>query len=75
MPADQPEWILDARYQVGRRVQARRMHQNLTQEQMRDLTGLSVDTIQRIEAGGDPKISQLFLLARALNVHVTDLLV
>lgn len=75
MPDAQPQWILDARLRVGRRVQARRVHQNLTQERLRDATGISVDTIHRIETGrADPKISQLLRIARALDVPVSALL-
>jgi len=75
VPADQPPWILDARNRAGRRIHARRMHQNLTQEQLRELTGISVDTIQRIEGGhSDPRFSHLLRIARALDVHVTELL-
>jgi len=75
VPHALPEWILDAHIRAGRRIQARRIHQNLTQEKLRDLTGLSVDTIQRIESGrSDPKTSQLLLIARALDVPVADLL-
>lgn len=75
MPADQPPWILDARSRAGQRIHARRMHQNVTQERLRELTGISVDTIQRIEGGhSDAKLSQLHLIARALGVHVTELL-
>ena len=75
MPPAPPQWILDARIRAGRRIAARRIHQNLTQERLRELTGLSVDTIQRIESGrSDPKTSQLLLIAHALDVHVTELL-
>lgn len=75
MPADHPQWILDARNRAGRRIQARRVHQNLTQEQLRELTGISVDTIQRIEGGhSDARLSHLLLIARALDIHVTELL-
>jgi len=75
VPADQPPWILDARLRAGQRIHARRMHQNVTQEKLRELTGISVDTIQRIEGGhSDAKLSQLLLIAAALDVHPTELL-
>jgi transcriptional regulator with XRE-family HTH domain len=75
VPDALPPWILDARRQLGRRIQARRLHQNLTQERLRDLTDLSVDTIHRIETGrADAKFSQLLRIARALDVPVSRLL-
>lgn len=74
MPDALPQWILDARAQVGRSIYARRMTQNMTQERLRDLTGISTDTIQRIEAGREIKISHLFAIARALDIHPADLL-
>lgn len=72
MPADEPPWLLTCS-RIGRRVQARRLYQNLTQEGLRERAGISVDTIQRIEAGrSDPKVSQLYLIAQALEVDVAD---
>lgn len=70
MPADQPSWVTTCAA-IGSRVRARRLYQNLTQEGLRELTGISVDTIQRIESGRhDPKVSQLCRIAAALDADV-----
>lgn len=74
MPADQPQWILDARRATGDRIRVRRLHQNLTQESLAHATGIDRSTVQRMEAGSEMKLSHLLLVAHALRVHVTDLL-
>jgi transcriptional regulator with XRE-family HTH domain len=72
VPADPPPWASTCA-RIGRRVRDRRLYQNLTQEGLRDLTGISIDTIQRIESGRhDPKVSYLCRLAVALEVDVAD---
>lgn len=45
-----------------------RKKQNLTQDELADKTGLSVRTIQRIEAGSTPKGHSLHVLSKALNI-------
>ena len=47
---------------------------NLTQEELTEKSGISVRTIQRIEAGVDPKGQTLKLLAKALGVTEDELL-
>ncbi|MER8220852.1 helix-turn-helix transcriptional regulator [Streptomyces sp. NPDC094143] len=74
MPADHPQWILDARRATGDRIRVRRLHQNLTQESLAHVTGIDRSTVQRMEAGHEMKLSHLLLVAHALRVHVTDLL-
>jgi transcriptional regulator with XRE-family HTH domain len=46
---------------------------NLTQEELADKSGLSVRTIQRIEAGSKPKGHSLNVLAQTLNVSKDQL--
>ncbi|MFK5879508.1 MAG: helix-turn-helix domain-containing protein [Flavobacteriaceae bacterium] len=46
---------------------------NLTQEELADKSGVSVRTIQRIEAGSKPKGHSLNVLAQALNVDKDQL--
>lgn len=46
-----------------------REEKNLTQEELAEASGISVRTIQRIEAGTDPKGHTLKLLARTLEVE------
>lgn len=73
-PADDQQWILDARRAIGDRTRVQRLHLNFTQERLAELTGIDRSTIQRIEYGEESKISHLLLIARALRVHVKDLL-
>lgn len=51
-----------------------RKKQNLTQDELADKTGLSVRTIQRIEAGSIPKGHSLKVLAEALNIPKEQLI-
>ncbi|MFI6032927.1 helix-turn-helix domain-containing protein [Streptomyces sp. NPDC051315] len=74
MPAEQPQWILDARRAVGDRIRVRRLHLNMTQESLAHTAGLDRSTIQRMEAGHEMKLSHLLHVAHALRTHVTDLL-
>lgn len=74
MPADQPQWILDARRQLGLRIRDARLYADLTQEELAHRTGIDRSTIQRIEYGSESKVSHLLLIAQALRVHVTELL-
>ncbi|MEU6543842.1 helix-turn-helix transcriptional regulator [Streptomyces sp. NPDC046859] len=74
MPADQPQWVLDARRAAGDRIRVRRLNQNMTQESLAHTAGIDRSTIQRMEAGQEMKLSHLLLVAHALRVHVTDLL-
>ncbi|MBQ1116584.1 helix-turn-helix transcriptional regulator [Streptomyces sp. C3-3] len=72
-PADDP-WILDARRAIGDRVRVRRIHLDMTQERLAEAAEIDRSTLQRIEYGEEAKISHLLLIARALRVHVRDLL-
>jgi len=74
VPAQQPQWILDARRAVGDRIRVRRLYMNMTQESLACAAGIDRSTLQRMEAGGEMKVSHLLLVADALRVHVTDLL-
>jgi DNA-binding XRE family transcriptional regulator len=74
VPADQPQWVLDARRATGDRIRVRRLHLDMTQETLAYTSGLDRSTIQRMEAGSEMKLSHLLLVAEALRMHVTDLL-
>lgn len=50
-----------------------REEQNLTQEELAEKTGLSVRTIQRVEAGTEPKGYTLKTLIATLNISEKDL--
>jgi transcriptional regulator with XRE-family HTH domain len=75
VPRDpQPDWVLAYRQLLGDRIRARRIYQDLTQQQMVEQTGIDRATYQRIERGtSDPRISDLVLIARVLDVDVGDL--
>lgn len=51
-----------------------REKQNLTQEELSEKSGISVRTIQRIEAGADPKGYTLRVLSEKLGVQEMELL-
>ncbi|WP_405848217.1 helix-turn-helix domain-containing protein [Streptomyces niveus] len=70
-----PPWITEERQALGSRVRQWRLHANLTQEALRDLSGVERLTIQRIESGAtDARIGWLLRIARALDVPVARLL-
>jgi len=69
-----PSWVIDRRRSHGRRIQLWRLHRNYTQEQLAHRTGMSVSSIQRIEAGGESRLSALLLVADALQVSIGRLL-
>lgn len=52
-----------------------REERNITQEELAEKSGISVRTIQRIEAGAEPKGYTLKTLAANLNVSQKDLLI
>ncbi|PJN01063.1 DNA-binding protein [Streptomyces sp. CB01201] len=67
--------MLQRRRAVGNRVRGARIDADLTQERLRDLSGVERLTIQRIEAGStDARLSWLLRIADALGIHVRDLL-
>ncbi|MGW5426908.1 helix-turn-helix domain-containing protein [Streptomyces sp. NPDC004059] len=74
MPADQPQWVLDARRAAGDRIRVRRLYMNMTQESLAYTAGIDRSTLQRMEGGAEMKLSHLLLVAHALRVHVVDLL-
>ena len=51
-----------------------REQQNLTQEELSEKSGISVRTIQRIEAGTKPKGHTLKTLSKTLEINDSDLL-
>ena len=53
---------------VGKRIRAARQEKNLTQEQLADMLGCSVPSVQNLEQGReDSDISILYLLSALLN--------
>ncbi|OFZ23497.1 MAG: DNA-binding protein [Bacteroidetes bacterium RIFCSPHIGHO2_02_FULL_44_7] len=56
------------------KLKALREQQNLTQEELSEKSGVSVRTIQRIEAGRDPKGHTLRALGKSLGIPDQELL-
>ncbi|MFI2349680.1 helix-turn-helix domain-containing protein [Streptomyces sp. NPDC019443] len=70
-----PAWILTACVTLGHRIATLRRDRGYSQDDLAELTGLDRRTIQRYEnAVSAPGFAELLLIARALDVHVTDLL-
>jgi transcriptional regulator with XRE-family HTH domain len=62
--------------QLGLRMQAFRLERRLTQEQLAEKLGRSVETISNLERGiSMPSNATLDRLARALDVSINDLLI
>lgn len=73
---DPPPWIAARHRQIGERVRLARLGAGLTQEGLRERTGLSRDTVIRIEAGTtDARLSWLLLIAAAVEVPLAELVV
>ncbi|MFJ7070201.1 helix-turn-helix domain-containing protein [Streptomyces sp. NPDC101115] len=69
-----PDWVLDERAQLGKRIGERRQAQCLSQDQLADAIGMERRSIQRYEAGTrDPTYSVLLQIAKALEVDLADL--
>lgn len=70
-----PDWIIQRRRAIGDRVREQHEHANLTQARLEHLAGIKRLTIQRIESGAtDARVGWFLRIARALDVHVTELL-
>lgn len=76
--SDQPDdeaWLQAERRAVGNRIRTARLDRGLTQEEVLLAVPLSRSVYQEIETGiGNPTISTLLRIARALRVPITDLL-
>ncbi len=55
------------------KIKEKREELNITQEQLAEKCGVSTRTIQRIEAGAEPKGHTLNALTKALGLEVSDL--
>jgi transcriptional regulator with XRE-family HTH domain len=66
----------ELRVQFGRRLRQLRRQKDLTQEQLADAAGISVDMLSNIERGVNaPSFETLAKLARVLGVTVTGIAV
>jgi transcriptional regulator with XRE-family HTH domain len=69
-----PDWILTRRQELGHRIATLRRERGLSQDQLAEAAGLDRRSIQRYEgAVREPQAGDLFLIARALDVHVSEL--
>lgn len=55
------------------KIKEKREEMNITQEQLAEICGISVRTIQRVEAGMEPKGHTLSVLVKALELEIVDL--
>lgn len=70
-----PDWVRIKQIALGRRIGDLRRAAEMSQDQLAERMGVERRTIQRYEnAVTDPRYADLLLLARALGVHITDLL-
>lgn len=64
----------ELRIQFGRRLRQLRRQKDLTQEQLAEATGLSVDMLSNIERGVNaPSFETIEKLAQALDIHANTL--
>ncbi|MER6492759.1 helix-turn-helix transcriptional regulator [Streptomyces griseorubiginosus] len=72
---ERPDWVRAGQITLGHRIAELRISAGLTQEDLADRMGVERRTVQRYEAAvTDPRYGDLLLIARALRVHVSDLL-
>lgn len=69
-----PAEALESRRTLGQRIAAYRQAAGLSQDQLADRIGMERRSIQRYEASErDPRFTDLFLIANALDVPLADL--
>mgnify|MGYP001599513889 CR=1 FL=1 len=72
MPADIPDWLLEERAAIGRRVRAAREDARLSQEQLAHVAGIARHTVYRTELGTHAaSVDVLLRLAHALGVPLS----
>ncbi|MFE9432823.1 MULTISPECIES: helix-turn-helix domain-containing protein [unclassified Streptomyces] len=74
MPSEHPQWVIEARRGIGDRIRLRRIDLGWTQQRLWETADMTRNTLQRMEAGEEMKVSHLLRVAEALRVHVRDLL-
>ncbi|MFD9107124.1 helix-turn-helix transcriptional regulator [Streptomyces bottropensis] len=71
---DDDDWLTDRQRDVGRRVEAERVRQNLTQEALYLAARVDRRTLQNLEAGSaNPTLGTLSRIAYVLDVPISDL--
>lgn len=71
---DDDNWLTERRRDIGERVRAERLRQNLTQDQVWMTARLTRWTYQRLEYGEEVQLSTLLRIAWVLDVPVADLI-
>jgi transcriptional regulator with XRE-family HTH domain len=67
-------WLTDRSHALGARIQAGRVHANLTQEAVLLAVGMSRSRYQEIESGdANPTFHTLLRIARALDMPLSEL--
>jgi transcriptional regulator with XRE-family HTH domain len=76
VPAEQPpDWLLQQRRDIGRRIRQAREQRGLSQEQLAHTAGISRQTMYRAELGTHSTgIDALLKIARVLGVSVAELM-
>jgi transcriptional regulator with XRE-family HTH domain len=54
--------------ELGRRLRTERLNQNMTQQELADRAGVSVDTVRSIESAGNATLAVLAKMLRALGL-------
>jgi transcriptional regulator with XRE-family HTH domain len=66
--------LLDRRRRIGRRIQAARLHANLTQQAVAERAGMDRASYQKIEYGTvSPMLDSLLRISDAIGVPLSDL--
>lgn len=69
-----PDWVLQRRRVIGDRIRAARRHANLSQMALGERIGRDHRTVHFWEYGrSDPSLSDLLLIADALDVPLSEL--
>jgi transcriptional regulator with XRE-family HTH domain len=69
-----PDHVLARRRRIGMRIRDARLHADLTQERLGELTDMHRNTIVNIELGiYSPRLDSLLLIADAVRVPLSDL--
>lgn len=70
-----PEHVIARRRRIGKRIRDARLHADLTQERLGEMTDLHRNTIVNIELGiYSPRLDSLLMIADAVRVPLHELI-
>lgn len=72
-PMTAPKQYLDINSFARKRVKEERQRKHMTQEQLAESAGVSLDVIKRVESGMGTKCDALFYIAVGLNISIRAL--